>query len=498
MKRDKRTPDPELPPHSYEAEEAALGCVLWAAKDDPSQQAELDALLGQLSPRLFFDLRNTDVWSSMVEMRNEQHAVTLITLVQWMKDRHKHTFEEISFRLSSMMELVPGWSGFVTYLDVLKDKALRRDILRRRSQLTELAESEDLSPERLREAMADLYERTAAATTSRPLIEIVSLKEIKAYVPDPKTFLVGDDMINRGEISVIAGLPEAGKSMLANTLAFAGADGKRDWMGYRIRRKFRTLVLQSEGSMRRMQKEFAEAGDSAQEWVKFSKPAHLAFGDPAFRRQLHQYYERWPWDLTIIDNWSDCVRDDKFADYQEGLDNIRAALPAGDATPATLIVAHLSKAVIKSDKPMTGRALMAHVSGSFRIGQKARCVFTLVRAFPQENDDDLVIFDCAKASNDTPNPLSAWHRRPVKFIADPKFDTHAWLNPAVDGDRVDALVALQEVLPAEASLARSRIASEISDKYGVGESTVFRWITNALKAGKVTEENKLVRWNYED
>jgi len=69
---------------------------------------------------------------------------------------------------------------------------------------------------------------------------------------------------------------------------------------------------------------------------------------------------------------------------------------------------------------------MAFVSGSFRIGQKARTVFTLVRAYPQEPDDDAVVFDCAKANNDTPLPISAWRRKPVRFEPFKDFDFKEW------------------------------------------------------------------------
>src|ERR1017187_8414246 len=50
----------QLPPHSDENERGALSCVLQAG-DDKAQQ-EVDALLEQLRPNLFYDLRHKAIF----------------------------------------------------------------------------------------------------------------------------------------------------------------------------------------------------------------------------------------------------------------------------------------------------------------------------------------------------------------------------------------------------------------------------------------------------
>ena len=49
-------------------------------------------------------------------------------------------------------------------------------------------------------------------------------------MPNPASFMVGDDMIVRGELCCLAGWGGVGKSMCANTLAYAGARGRGEWM----------------------------------------------------------------------------------------------------------------------------------------------------------------------------------------------------------------------------------------------------------------------------
>jgi hypothetical protein len=47
----------------------------------------------------------------------------------------------------------------------------------------------------------------------------------------------------------------------------------------------------------------------------------------------------------------------------------------------------------------------------------------------QAIEDDRVVFDCGKANNETPLPMSAWHRRNGEFLPCRDFDFDAWLSP---------------------------------------------------------------------
>ena len=85
-------------------------------------------------------------------------------------------------------------------------------------------------------------------------IEFLKPSQIRAYKTPPDLVLIGDSHIVRGSVTVIAGPPGVGKSRSNMALAEAGAT-KLEWFGYKVHCKFRTLVIQNENGLCRLQKE---------------------------------------------------------------------------------------------------------------------------------------------------------------------------------------------------------------------------------------------------
>src|SRR5262245_47414981 len=71
-----------LPPHSIEAEQGVLGCVLL----DPTQG--IPALVEKLTAgeQTFYDLRHQTVYTALVAMFESGKPVDIITLQQYLKD----------------------------------------------------------------------------------------------------------------------------------------------------------------------------------------------------------------------------------------------------------------------------------------------------------------------------------------------------------------------------------------------------------------------------
>jgi hypothetical protein len=484
-----------LPPHSPETEKAALASIFDAAR--AGSQTEVDNFLQQLSPNYFYDLRHRSLYMEMNRMRQAGHAIDLVTTYTWLQ--HEKQLEAVGgfeyWNQLSVQEVM--YIMFPAYALTLQKLAARRWALGEGTRISIKAREGDLDLKQLRAEIGSALDTLDKAThRDRPLIEIVTLAEAKAYVPEPKTFLVGADMISLGEVTVIAGLPGLGKSRLANTLAFAGARGKGEWMGYVVRRPYRTLILQSENSMRRIQSEVKDLPESYGEFVRFSKPTSLSFGVPDFRHAVRRIFENWPFDVVIIDPWSDVVRDEKFSDYQEGLENVMASLPPGDQRPAIVIVAHLKKGVL-GDKRMTGRQLMGQVSGSMRLMQKARTAFMLQPA-SDDISDDRVIFDCGKSNNDTPLPMSAWYRRNGDFVTCPIFDFDEWLSPSEDKRAGSVTEDVMKGILNGRKITLKLLVNELKDK-GYSQATAYRAAQcqdkyAALFTGKLVEEDGFLTW----
>src|SRR5882762_2240751 len=74
-----------LPPHSPEAEQGVLGCVLLSPNECMGECIEkLKA-----GPEVFYDLRHQTIFSTLAEMYDGREAIDVITLQQRLKDKQR-------------------------------------------------------------------------------------------------------------------------------------------------------------------------------------------------------------------------------------------------------------------------------------------------------------------------------------------------------------------------------------------------------------------------
>jgi hypothetical protein len=482
-----------LPPHDAEIERAALGCVLLAT----ASQAEVDALLLQLRPQFFYDLRHKVICTELTRMRMEGHAVDLVTLHSWLKGREAQC-GGIAY-LAELPDAAPSLQMFSEYLKQLKALARRRWALAESARLADRAQHGDLDLADLRAELNEALEKVEGdSRQERPLVTMRTVEQCLAYEDDPKTFLLGDGMISLGEITVLAGLPGLGKTRLANTLAFALARGTGTWMGYQVRRQARTWVLQSENGPRRVKTELETLRPDLRPWIRVSEKTALNFHHPDFRSAVRRLHSQWPFDLLVLDCWSDIIPDDKFADMREAIDNIDAALPDDDQRPAILVIAHLAKSAL-GDRPLIGRQLLGKVSGSFRLCQKARCAFA-IQGVTMDPDDKRVVFECAKSNNDTARPPSAWHVVNGQFIEIPDFDIDDWRNPPdqdARGRKPDSASWEAIFSGGPAGMTKKSLADRLIQDRHCATGSAYRWIDGAVKAGLLMEASGIIAWKGE-
>ncbi len=440
-------------------------------------QREVDAMLGRMSGVLFYALELGDLFQALRRMRSNGHAVDPITAVSIGEARPS--------LVSDIMANAPGPAVFDHYLQHLQELAHRRWLIRKGMEFRDLAHSAQVSIEDTRARLSEILEATDKATHHSQPIETLTIDDLREYEPDPGTYLIGDNVISRQSLTVICGWPGLGKSRLTTTLALAGARGTGHWMGYTVRRRWRTYILQSENSTGRLKSEVENVDPAAiRDSVRWSKPCVLAFHRPEFRRRLMQIWEDWPFDCLVIDPWTDVVRDAEAGDVAEAFENIAASLPRGERAPAVVVVAHIRKQG-RTDKwrPKAGSELMHEVLGSQGTVGKARTVFALQPNDPTDNQDDVVILDAGKCNDGRPNPASAWRRRNGEFLPVQGFDFDAWRNPPDDEVRkVITETTLRSVLE-ETYLTRKEAVAAIV-RLGFSEPAAYR----ALSAdGKFAE-----------
>src|ERR1700722_893290 len=74
-----------LPPHSPEAEQGVLGCVLLSPNDCVGECVEKF----KSGSEVFYDLRHQTIFETVVEMYDQREAIDIITLQQKLKDKQR-------------------------------------------------------------------------------------------------------------------------------------------------------------------------------------------------------------------------------------------------------------------------------------------------------------------------------------------------------------------------------------------------------------------------
>jgi replicative DNA helicase len=122
---DSRPTADRLPPHSPEAEQGVLGCVLLSPND----------CMGECLEKLkdgkdvFYDLRHQTIFEALVAMFDTREAIDVITLQQRLKN--KQLLEQIGgiAYLGQLQDSVPSAANLSYYLEIVREKFLLRKMI---------------------------------------------------------------------------------------------------------------------------------------------------------------------------------------------------------------------------------------------------------------------------------------------------------------------------------------------------------------------------------
>ena len=225
-----------MPPCDLNAEAAVIGCML----------LEVDAIAAVaplLAPGDFFRPANRIVFAAIMELyRQRQPAGDLVILTNWLQAHGQ--LDEIGgwLYLSTLMESAPTAAGVQHYARLVKDKSIRREIIRRSEENTAEAYDSSLPLDELLEIVesriCDLHGGIVSEGGLR-LIGDVAREEHKALGRTAETgippgLVTGWRAVNEiirpmrpGQLIIVAGRPGMGKSaMLLNLALFWAASGK--------------------------------------------------------------------------------------------------------------------------------------------------------------------------------------------------------------------------------------------------------------------------------
>lgn len=480
----RKPPSDQIPPQSIEAEQAALGCALIAP--------ECIAQIRREGKGLFYDLRHQTIWQAIDDLDERRHVVDLVTLSESLtKSKLLKGVGGLPY-LMALPDKTPSAANLGYYLQILREKRSLRRLQAVCSQTAARIYDWSGSINDLMlgvQADMDMVARVGMEGSASNGYRVWNLKELAKYEPPAHLALVGDNELCMGYdgVALLAGPGSSGKSLAVSALALAAAKGDGQWMGRKVHRKFKLLILQSENGARRLKKEFtalqAAAGDlDLSEHVFVSNPPEggLPFHTPKFRAWVRDQIERIKPDLVVIDTWAAVATEDAAKEVVEKLVEIRSTFPSGDNCPGLLIVAHTKKP--RAEEVRKGRGLAFQVAGSIALVNTARCVYMLL-PWSDDPEDDRIYWSCVKLNNGAMYPASVWHRRfGAAFEHDDKTDPRDWGRTDDDREAVKDH-HLRAAFEKDPELKPGDLVKRLMKASGAGESTCWRAIKSETYLG---------------
>jgi hypothetical protein len=463
--------------HSIEAEKGILGSIL--------QEPEvLEKCLKQIRQEDFFVPAHRTIYEVMTELWQNGKPIDLISLTVSLRDRGRLGAVGGAGFVTELFTFVPTGANVQYYIDTVLQKSGSRKIVSIATEMGRRAKNGS-DPAEMLSLAENEFAQLHAGHERR--IRFFPPSELRDFKPDNELVLAGDCHIMRGEVFVIGGEPGIGKSRAATHLGICGAT-MRPWFGLTVRRRFKTLIIQSENGRHRLQQEFSELdsdliealdSDLIEGWLLVSEPPPfgLTLGDPQFQADIRAILRTFKPDCVILDPWNAATRDDKQRDYAETFGAIRALLPTGQDRPALGIVAHTRKPEKLNEPQIGGTCLLHLLAGSHILSSVPRSIFIMIPASADEEDDTVVLYN-PKNNNGQKIGPSAWHRKRSGFVPAKDFDWREFEK--APGDRkIVRLEDIEEVFAGGEPLELKEAAHRLATITGLVERSAY----NALAPG---------------
>lgn len=219
-----------LPPHSVEAEQGVLGCLLLSPNDCIGKSIEKL----RAGSACFYDLRHRVLYTTLVEMFDAKQPVDQLTVAQQLKDRQQLDGIGGLGYLASLPDMVPSAANLEYYLEIVFEKYLLRKMLHTCTDIAsrvyeyegELDALLDEAEKSILQISGDRVEGANVAMkelVQRAITKIEEYHENQGALTGIATGFVDFDKmttgLHEGEMVVIAARPSVGKTSLAMNIA---------------------------------------------------------------------------------------------------------------------------------------------------------------------------------------------------------------------------------------------------------------------------------------
>ncbi len=219
-----------LPPHSIEAEQGVLGCILLSPKEGVG--ICIEKLKGD--PTSFYDLRHQTLFEHLIAMYDQQEAIDIVTVGQRLRD--KNLLEGVGgySYLSSLMDAVPSAANLEYYIQIVREKHVLRRIISTCTGIVGRAfEEQDQVESLLDEVERDVLkigeerDETAARSTKELVRKAIqTIEDYQQRQGQIRGLATGFQDLDKmtsglqpGDMIVIAARPSMGKTSLAMNIA---------------------------------------------------------------------------------------------------------------------------------------------------------------------------------------------------------------------------------------------------------------------------------------
>ena len=402
-----------LPPHSIEAEQGVLGCILLSPNENLGTCIEKF----KKGVEAFYDLRHQTIFDTLTEMYDTKTPIDIITLQQRLKDKSQlDSIGGIPY-LAGLSDSVPSAANLDYYLDIIREKYILRKMIQTcTAAVARVYEHEGkvdgLLDEVERDVLKIAEERIESTSMSMKDLVHKAINTIEDYHARQGMltgvgtgFLDLDRMtsgFHGGEMIVIAARPSMGKTSLAmNIVEHAVLEEKLPVGVFSLEMTAESLVLRmlcsrSRVNMRNIREGFLAERDFPKLTGSAGKLANapLYIDDTAglsilqLRAKARRMYQQYGVKMIVIDylqllNASSSRIENRQQEIAQISNGIKAL--AKELNVPVIVLSQLNREMEK-DKNRKPRLSDLRESGA--IEQDADLVALLYKPEAEKDDDD--------------------------------------------------------------------------------------------------------------
>jgi replicative DNA helicase len=224
----KTEPKGKVPPNNIAAEQSLLGSVL--IKREVFD--EVAAIVGSAD---FYEPRHSMIFETMIELNQQSRAIDSLTVTEMMENKGLLESSGGASYISSLADSVPTYAHAKEYAEIVREKAMMRNMIDMSTAIVEASYREDISTKEILESADDMLFRISQRKQSNTFDEVsTKVTEVfekiteRAKNPDAVDGLQTgyrklDDCttgLKSGQLVIIAARPGLGKTSLAINIAY--------------------------------------------------------------------------------------------------------------------------------------------------------------------------------------------------------------------------------------------------------------------------------------